>query len=284
MAQAHGRAAGQRVERLGQRGRRGAARRRPVERGQHHAVRVGREPRAEARRRRRVAPGDCGQERDERVALERATPREQLVEHDAEREHVRRRPGPAALLELLGRHVPGRPDDRARRGHARLLVVAGHAEVGQDRRVVGRAQEHVGRLQVAVDDPRRVDVRQGPRHVAADAQGASDVERAARRRRLEVAAGHEVQDHVGQVARRVERVHAHDARVRLEARQAARLAREALGAVGGPRAAAPQGQDLDRPLDAELLVARDEHGPHAAAAEEALEAVVAQAGARSREA
>ncbi len=88
---------------------------------------------------------------------ERRPSYQQLVQDAAERVEVCGRRDPLGT-ELLGRHVAGRTDAHARAGQAGLVGIVHdrtHAEVEDlDGAVAG--QHRVGRLQVAVDDPRRV--------------------------------------------------------------------------------------------------------------------------------
>ncbi len=85
---------------------------------------------------------------------ERRLPGEHLVQHDADRVHVRcGARGPAA--SLLGRHVPRGADDCRGAAVSAALGQPGHAEVGDLDPAVGRDQ-HVRRLDVAMNDALRV--------------------------------------------------------------------------------------------------------------------------------
>ncbi len=78
-------------------------------------------------------------------------------EHRAEREHVA--PGTGRQrLHLLGRHVTGRPDDRAGGSQPGVGGRPGDAEVDHPRPV--QRQQHVGGLEVAVHQASRVDCPQ----------------------------------------------------------------------------------------------------------------------------
>ena len=100
----------------------------------HHAVEHrGRGPGAER-------PGATGRVRD----------------HAAQGEHVAGGPGPA--LGLLRRHVTGRAEHHSGRGRRRPVGGPGDPEVDHPGPVCG--QQHVGRLEVAVHHPARVDGRQ----------------------------------------------------------------------------------------------------------------------------
>ena len=87
---------------------------------------------------------------DDGLGLERWVPGEHLVEHDARAIDVGR--GAAELaVSLLGRHVPGRADDR--RGTVAVAVEqSGDPEVADFHLTVG-GDQHVGGLDVAVHDP-----------------------------------------------------------------------------------------------------------------------------------
>ncbi|CAM5482527.1 hypothetical protein SALBM217S_03818 [Streptomyces griseoloalbus] len=89
-------------------------------------------------------------------------------QHRAEAEHVARGRD-AVAAHLLGRHEAGRADERAGAGEPAVghgLQRAGDAEVDDARPVDG--DEHVGRLEVAVDDPGRVDVLEGVRETGGE--------------------------------------------------------------------------------------------------------------------
>jgi hypothetical protein len=109
------------------------------------------------------------QRRGAQPRTERCRAGEQLVEQHAQRVHVRPRVDvERAQLRLLGAHVLERADDRAHRGVHRplgepLVQRLGHAEVDDLRhglRVL-HGDHHVGRLDVAVDDPLLVRVLDG---------------------------------------------------------------------------------------------------------------------------
>src|SRR5438477_619499 len=71
-----------------------------------------------------------------------------------------RAPGDVVAHDLLGRHVARRADRKPDRGQVRGLARApGQAEVSEQRAPV-RVDQHVGRLEVAVDDARVVRVLQ----------------------------------------------------------------------------------------------------------------------------
>src|SRR5690606_10017667 len=109
-----------------------------------------------------------------------------LVEHEAERVDV------AAVVDLqtarlLGRHVDGRADAGAGHRQAREDLAPGDAEVhklhglGQQPGLAVVADpaphdHHVRRLDVAVDDPGRVDVLERPHDPLHDVDAQLDVE------------------------------------------------------------------------------------------------------------
>ncbi len=104
---------------------------------------------------RRIVGDDPHELRGHRGRREGNAARHGVVEGRAEAPHVRSRVLVALPHGLLDRHVRGRPQEHARRGQARVVEAAAHAdgepEVEQlDRPVL--AHEHVGRLEVAVDE------------------------------------------------------------------------------------------------------------------------------------
>ena len=84
----------------------------------------------------------------QRLALEGAPLREQLVQHDAEREHIGAAIG-RVLPQLLGRHVQRRAGDRV---VGQRIVLIGHARDAEVEHARLRAADHedVGRLDVAM--------------------------------------------------------------------------------------------------------------------------------------
>ena len=88
-----------------------------------------------------------------RDSLEWRPTRQRFIKDRPQRVGVRRRPdGPAGAAGLLGSHVAGRADDGAflRFGTAAVGLL-GQTEIN-DLGCAVRREEHVGRLQVAVDD------------------------------------------------------------------------------------------------------------------------------------
>ena len=165
------------------------------------------------------------------------------------------RDGPAG--EHLGRHEARRAD----RDRALLLLAAeraGHAEVDEDHALV--AEDHVRRLDVAVDDLLVVDVLQGLAAVAGELDAVADGQpriAVALEHGAEVEALDELHDDVGAllVAGVVEDL---DQARMAQARQQARLDLEARGVADVEQA-------LDRDLAALLAVQRAVDGAHRAA-------------------
>ena len=103
------------------------------------------------------------------LAAEGQLPGRQLIEQDADGEHVGAKVD-AAALDVLGRHVRGRAEELARHRHALLVDHLRDAEVGElDEPVV--ADHHVLGLHVAVDDAGLVRVLERARDLADDELG-----------------------------------------------------------------------------------------------------------------
>ncbi len=119
------------------------------ERAQHHGVERRRHGGVQLARRTRRGGDLLEGDRDGRLALERHDAGEQLVEDHADRVEVGRGADGVAL-RLLGREVLGGAHDRARERHVGGAR-AGDAEVG-DARASLLVEDHVVRLEVAVDD------------------------------------------------------------------------------------------------------------------------------------
>ncbi len=98
--------------------------------------------------------------------LERGATGQKLVQDRPQRIDIRNRGQLLGFaLGLLGRHVAGRSHDRAGAGVAVLRIqLLGQAEVGHLGQIF-LGQQHVGRLEVAVDDFQRMRVRHGPAHL-----------------------------------------------------------------------------------------------------------------------
>ena len=94
-----------------------------------------------------------------RIASERPSSGQQLVEHDAQAEDVGAAIDPVPFAPgLLGTHVGGRAGEPA--PLAEVLVPEGQPEVGHAR-LACCVDQDVGRLDVAVDQPSGVGVVQG---------------------------------------------------------------------------------------------------------------------------
>ncbi len=207
------------------------------------------------------------------VPSEGGTPGDHLVHHDAERVEVAAWVGLGAL-RLFGREVRGRAHHRAGLGEVRLhrsVEGAGDAEVGDLHRPV-RADQDVGRLDVAVDEPGGVGEPEGGgdlggylrrllrREVAV---GAQDV---GQRAPIDVLHGDEVRRGVLAPVEHVDDVGVVEVGRRLG------LTAETLDEV---RVNGELGeQHLDRDLAVEQPVVAQEHVGHAAATD-ALEHLVA---------
>ena len=117
------------------------------------------------------------------LARERPFAGEDLVSDHRERELVRPA-GDLGALHLLGRHVVGRPDQRAGHGVAvRRGVDFGDAEIGHFDVAVA-AQHDIGGLDVAVDDALGVSVIESRPSLAQDGEQPARFER--------LAGGHDV--------------------------------------------------------------------------------------------
>jgi hypothetical protein len=215
---------------------------------------------------------------------------------------VHRRAG----FQPLGRHVRQRPQLAARLGELRGAHLRGEPEVDEHRAPIGR-QHEVRRLDVAVQNPVLVRVRERVRKVRHDARyrvgptPRQQRRRGRRRRRSgeaaydarEIVAGeragiaaHELRQHavgadavdelhhqVRDAAILAHGVDRHDALV-LEARDRLGLAAEALAAAGEEQKLRPH--DLERHVAAQALLLGQEHHAHAAAADAALQTELTQ--------
>jgi len=184
---------------------------------------------------------------------------------------------------LLGRHVERRAHHRvrARDGEAAALVVAAEDlrdaevhELDHLRALLGSVEVDVLRLQVPVDDPRRVRLVERPRDLLQDLERVSGRERAPPlEARPEVLAVEELHDHEGRTVELRGDVGVGDAHdvVARDLGGGARLTAEALHVrgveVGGPE------EDLERPGPSRVDVLAHVHRPHSAAPDEAEDAV-----------
>jgi hypothetical protein len=208
-------------------------------------------------------------ERGARVGLgaERRPAAQRLVQHDAERVHVGRRPHRPAL-HLLGRQVLRGAEHRPLSGV--VLARLGDAEVGDHHAAVA-AQQDVRRLDVAVDDARMVGRGQRVCGLSDDRHGLRRFERALlveplTQRRPAHELHHDGLDAV--VAARV--VDRHDRRVRQPG------GRDCFGAEAGEERLVRREvrmEDLDRHLAGEDLVRRLPHLRHPTGRDQVIEPV-----------
>ena len=139
----------------------------------------------------RFAIQDPVDDRRRIVAIEWAPAGERLVEHHAEREQIRARVDDATQ-RLLRRQIGDGADDRAKPGfdHRLLAGAVGHVETGhlgepkvEDLDPTPVGQHEVGALDVAVDDPESVRLRQVRRRPAPPRSSTSEIDSGPRRRR-----------------------------------------------------------------------------------------------------
>jgi hypothetical protein len=246
---------------------------------QHQRLQRRRNPRVEPARRGRVLRHDRRHHREARGPGKRPAARHQLVEHGAEREHVRRLVERLAL-GLLRRHVrcgaedgPWRRLDVRRRGGLLRLIDRQHpcqAEV-EHLDVAVRAHHHVLRLDVAVYDAGGVRAREGQGDLTGDL-GDHLQRDALLHHRPERAAVHQLLNDVVIAGRRSPRfVNGDDVGV-IEGGRGARLAKEPLD--GGRPSGAAGRQNLDRDLAAQASVDPSIDFTHAAAPEQRVDPVV----------
>ena len=215
-----------------------------------------------------------GQEAHRRIGGIGQPPGHDLEEHHAQRIDVRPRVGAGRFDGLLRGHVGRRADPDPGRGQGRhdrgaLVGHLGDAEVRELGDVQTR-QQHVGGLDVAVDDAVLVGVLQGIRDLADQARGALEGQHALVQQVLERAAADVFHHDVGQAVRLAGGEDAHDVRV-VEDGDRARFPLEAaqeLGIVGEVAR-----QDLDRDDLAGLGVAAAIDRGHAAPVDQVLQQV-----------
>jgi hypothetical protein len=211
-------------------------------------------------------------------ALERADERlaagDQLVEHDTRAEEIRAVVARLALA-LLGRHVRGRAHDQAGHGKARR-VDARDAEVRDLERAAVR-QDQVRRLDVAMHDPAIVRVLQRLQELRHDRD---DLRQLELRLAVEVFPQARAVDvfhgdvsHVGVLAVLVDRDDVGMVQPPRRARLVAKARHELVGDVGIDDVLA-HGLDRDHALD--VRIDRLVHDAHGAAAEHALDPVLAE--------
>ncbi len=251
----------------------------PVERGRRHRNDLG--------DLRRLVAQDRRDQRGLRRAGESLAPRRHLEENGAQSEDVRPRVRFPAL-QLFGRHVLERPEDRAlarqlglrgQRGESAVRAGGRHrlreAEVEQLH--AGLRQHDVAGLQVAVDDPLAVRLVERVGDLRAVAQHLLGRQRALRQARRERLAFEKLHDQVVDLALASDVVKSADVRVG-QRRDRLRLALEALAQLRVVRER--RGQDLDRDGAAEARVPRLVDLSHPARADGRLDLVGAETGSR----
>ncbi len=206
---------------------------------------------------------------EQRAPPERMAPAQRLPEHHADRPHVG---GLGGLLpcEPLGRDVGERPRHVSLRGERLRLLDLRQAEVEHTHgNRLPLREQHVGGLDVSVDDAARVRVREGLEHLSGRLDRSGVVELAAAERLAERASRHVL---VGDV---------HVARIPSEPVGAltGRMAQPGSGlrlAFGTRRSLALPRDDLQRDVEAVALVPGQPDGARAAAAKRPQRAVAAQ--------
>ena len=134
---------------------------------EHGGQRATKRRRHRAGQRRDLASSGSSHKGKRLPVTEGAVSGEGVAERRAQREDVTRGGGRRAL-GLLRREETGRTDDRPGGGEpGGELAGDGHPEVGQHGLAVA-VEEHIGRLDVAVDDPLAVGGRQGVEQDPAD--------------------------------------------------------------------------------------------------------------------
>ena len=182
---------------------------------------------------------------------------------DADRPDVRRRAAGLAVHEPLRRDVGERAGHVAGGRQRLLLGELGEPEVEQPHRDVAAFREqHVRGLHVTVDDPALVGVREPLEHLRGGLDRGCVIEPAGPHRLPHRLAGHVLVRDVDVARVAVEAVGAQAALV-AQARRRERLALRARGRLALAR------DDLERHVEAVLLVAREPDRARAAAAERA---------------
>ena len=193
----------------------------------------------------------------------RPLPGEQLVRDDTERVAVARR-GRRLASGLLGREVPGGPENRPRKGQGVEAGRGRDAEVG-DVHAVLVVQQQVRRLHVPMDDALRVCGVQAGRGLAEPLDRAARSDRLGASTVVDGAAVEVLHDDERLAVVLADVEDRHDVRMRRETRRGARLTREARAHVRVARV--PLGEHLDRDRSAEETVGRAVDVSHPAARE-----------------
>jgi hypothetical protein len=234
--------------------------------------------------RRRIGLQNRRKELAEVVAHEREVPRHQLVEDDADRPNVRAVVDALRRAKLLRRHVERRAEHglrrresaRAGRESARSLRLrdAEVEDLHHHRPVLAFCEEQVRWLQIAMDDPDRVRLRdpaQRLKHIMDRDVGSETMARLAFEHLREVLAVEQLEDHVRIAHLLIDVVDADHVLV-LDVRGGATFVDEALS---GFRIARVGEHDLDRDGFRKLQVARSEDRAHAALSDQMIEHVLA---------
>ena len=198
---------------------------------------------------------------------------QELEGDDGQRVEVRLA-GRLAAPGLLGGHVRGGSRDRPAHGARVLAVHLGQPEVGQDRLPLA-VEEHVGRLDVAMDDALGVGVVEGVAERLQDVERLLGLQRLLGKPLLEGAVGHVLGDHVGLSVEVAEIEHREDVAVAEPGHRPGLPLEPLAGFLGVTEGR----QQLDRgpALEARVVGAVDH--AHAATSERALDHVGADAGA-----
>ena len=236
---------------------------------------------------RRLLPEDRRDDVGARIAGEGLLPREQLVEDGAEREEVA--PGvDATSPELLGRHVPHRPQDGSRLGGARRRLDPRPRAAGrfplhlrepevEDLEAPVLRDEEVVRLQVPMDDPFLVGGREAVRDLDRPVDRLAGRHPRPRDRLAEGLALEQLGDDVRGAVVLPDVVDRRDVRVVEEPRRERLLLETShpLGILG------ERGREhLDRHVPAEARIPRPVDLPHAAGPERREDLVGTEASAR----
>ena len=222
--------------------------------------------------------------REVRVTPERRLPDETLVEHAAERVHVR---PPVDLLpgDLLGGDVvdgaqqvavvadSGLLGDPLREAEVRQVDVVGAVGAG------ARVEQHVGGLHVAMHEAARVGRIQGARHLREDADRVRRVQTAALQTLLEVTPLDVAHGDEEDVLGRPGLVDRDDVRM-VDRRSQLRLAQEAVAERLVLGEARSEQLERDLPLEPQILGQVDD--AHAAQAQQRLDPVAGELGADPR--